>query len=73
VIQLSIEINVRVIIEWGDKLMNNYYIQTKSDLIEILNECINQGKWNAAITIITTIQSMEEQKNDKIIVPITDE
>ncbi|MDF2815241.1 MAG: hypothetical protein K0Q81_1441 [Paenibacillus sp.] len=53
--------------------MNNYYIQTKSDLIEILHECINQGRWNAAITIITTIQSMEEQKNDKIIVPIIDE
>jgi hypothetical protein len=47
-----------------------YNITTKADLIEIIQSAVEQKKWGAAIKLIETIQEMEKQGRDTILLKI---
>ncbi|WP_165842235.1 hypothetical protein [Paenibacillus xerothermodurans] len=47
-----------------------YNLTTKNDLIEIVHSAVEQNKWKAAIKLIQTIQDMERQGRDTILIEI---
>ncbi|WP_156043294.1 hypothetical protein [Paenibacillus sp. UNC451MF] len=47
-----------------------YNLTTKNDMKEIILSAIEQEKWNAAIKLIQTVQEMERNGRESILIEI---
>lgn len=43
---------------------------TKQELIEIIQACVEQGQWNAAIKLIELLQNIELKNTNSIIIEV---